>query len=145
VPGLTQSDFAVYDDDQAVQVTHFDAERVPVSLGIVLDTSGSTAGDKMKSARGAIERFLDQLANPDNEVFLYSFSSQPQLIQEWMTNRDAVSASLRRLRADGGTAVYDAVLEALPMAQPEEGDRGDIRRQRHEQPRRRRGCAESGA
>ena len=43
VPGLKQSDFLVYDDEQRVEVTHFSAERVPVSLGIVLDTSGSIA------------------------------------------------------------------------------------------------------
>lgn len=41
VAGLQQSDFVVYEDDQPVEITHFTAERVPVSLGIVLDTSGS--------------------------------------------------------------------------------------------------------
>ena len=61
VPGLLRSDFSVYDDDRQVDVTHFSAERVPVSLGIVLDTSGSMAGDKIANARAAIDRFLDRL------------------------------------------------------------------------------------
>ena len=47
VPGLNKDDFRVYDDEQLQTVTHFNAERVPVSLGIVLDTSGSMDGDKM--------------------------------------------------------------------------------------------------
>jgi hypothetical protein len=75
VPGLQQSDFVVYEDDRPVEVTHFSAERVPVSLGIVLDTSGSMAGDKLANALGAIERFLDRLLNPDDEIFVYGFST----------------------------------------------------------------------
>ena len=75
VTGLTPSDFAVYDNEQAVEITHFSADRVPVSVGIVLDTSGSMAGDKIERARASIERFLDQLDDPEDEVFLYGFAS----------------------------------------------------------------------
>ena len=117
VPGLRQSDFAVYEDDREVDVAYFTAERVPVSLGIVLDTSGSMAGEKITHARAAIERFVDQLLIPDDEVFLYGFSSDVERLQEWTANPDAVTAALRRVRAGGGTAMYDAVLEAIPVAQ----------------------------
>jgi Ca-activated chloride channel family protein len=117
VSGLGQADFVVYDDNRQVDVTHFSAERVPVSLGIVLDTSGSMAGDKILNARAAIERFLGQLLNPGDEVFLFGFSSDVELIQDWTANREAVSAALRRVRAAGGTAMYDAVVEAVPIAQ----------------------------
>ena len=116
VPGLGQSDFVVFEDDRPVDVTHFNAERVPVSLGIVLDTSGSMAGDKIRNARAAIERFLDRL-EPEDEVFLYGFANDVALLQDWTTNRSAVSTSLRRVRALGGTAMYDAVVDAVPMAQ----------------------------
>ena len=115
--GLTQADFTVYEDDRPVDVAHFSAERVPVSLGIVLDTSGSMAGDKIVNARAAIERFLDQLLNPDDEVFLYGFANDVQRVHDWTTNREALSASLRRVRAVGGTAMYDAVVETVPIAQ----------------------------
>ena len=117
VAGLTQADFTVYEDDRPVDVAHFSAERVPVSLGIVLDTSGSMAGDKIVNARAAIERFLDQLLNPDDEVFLYGFANDVQRVHDWTTNREALSASLRRVRAVGGTAMYDAVVETVPIAQ----------------------------
>jgi Ca-activated chloride channel homolog len=117
VPGLTKSDFVVHEDGRAVEVTHFSADRVPVSLGIVLDTSGSMEGEKIANARAAIERFLDQLVDAEDEVFLYGFSAHATLIQDWTTNRSAVSSSLRRVRAAGGTAMYDAMVEAVPMAQ----------------------------
>jgi Ca-activated chloride channel homolog len=115
VPQLKQSDFTVYDDNQPVDITHFSAERVPVSLGLVLDTSGSMAGEKLEHALAAVERFLDRLDSED-EVFVYGFSNETELIQDWTTNRGAVSASLRRVRASGGTAMYDAVIEAVPIA-----------------------------
>ena len=117
VPGLTKGDFVVHEDGRAVDVTHFSADRVPVSLGIVLDISGSMEGEKLANARAAIERFLDQLLDPEDEVFLYGFSAGVVLIQEWTTNRSAVSGSLRRIRAAGGTAMYNAMVEAVPMAQ----------------------------
>jgi Ca-activated chloride channel homolog len=117
VSGLRQSDFTVYEDDRLVDVAYFSAERVPVSLGIVLDTSASMAGDKIAHARGAIERFLDRLLNPEDEVFLSSFSNNVVLVQEWTTSRTAVSAALRRVQAVGGTAMYDAMLEALAIAE----------------------------
>jgi Ca-activated chloride channel family protein len=114
--GLQQSDFVVYEDNRPVEVTHFSAERVPVSLGIILDSSGSMAGEKLARARGAIDRFLKQL-NADDEVFLVAFAYDVSLVQEWTTNRDAVSTSLRRVRAVGGTAMYDAVIESVPIAE----------------------------
>ena len=88
-----------------------------MSLGIVLDTSGSMAGDKIVNARSAIERFLDQLLNPEDEVFLYGFANDVRRIQDWTTNREAVSTGLRGVRAVGGTAMCDAIVETVPIAQ----------------------------
>jgi VWFA-related protein len=115
--GLRQEDFVVYDDDQPVEVTHFTAERTPVSLGIVLDTSGSMAGEKIESARSAIYNFLQALPDPNDEFFMYRFSADPDLVHDWTDNREAIARLLRRLNPAGGTAMYDAVAEAVPMAQ----------------------------
>ena len=46
-------------DGKLQKISQFDSERVPVSLGIVLDTSGSMAGEKMSAAQDAVRRFLD--------------------------------------------------------------------------------------
>jgi Ca-activated chloride channel family protein len=115
--GLRQEDFLVYDDDKPVEITHFSAERTPVSLGIVLDTSGSMAGEKIESARSAIYNFLQALPDALDEFFMYRFSADPDLVHDWTDNRAAISSSLSRVRAAGGTAMYDAVAEAVPMAQ----------------------------
>jgi Ca-activated chloride channel homolog len=117
VAGLRESDFSVFDDGEAQEITHFSNERVPVSLGIVLDTSGSMAGERMAAARDALDRFLLDLLRPDDEVFLLRFSSQVQLVQDWTTDRQAVSRHIGRLSPVGGTALYDAVADAVPMAQ----------------------------
>jgi VWFA-related protein len=116
VSGLHQEDFLVYEDDQPQTVTHFSAERVPVSLGIVLDTSGSMAGEKIEAARSALDRFLYELLDGNDEIFLYRFSDTPQLIQGWTSDRRVLNRALERVWPSGGTAMYDAVAEALPLA-----------------------------
>ncbi|HMD33933.1 MAG TPA: VWA domain-containing protein, partial [Vicinamibacterales bacterium] len=115
VPGLRQEDFVVYEDDQPVQVTHFSAERVPVSLGIAVDTSGSMGGNKIQEAQAALDRFLYDLLDRQDEIFLYRFSNSPVLLQDWTTDRQPLSRALGRLYANGGTAMYDCVSEAIPM------------------------------
>jgi 3-oxoacid CoA-transferase subunit A len=55
VPELQQDDFLVYEDGRPPPITYFSAERVPVSLGLVLDTSGSMAGEKIDDAKSALE------------------------------------------------------------------------------------------
>lgn len=117
VSGLRQEDFYVYEDNKPIEVTHFSAERVPVSLGIVLDASGSMAGEKWDAALDAIDRFLTALPDPTDEFFMYRFSGDPDLVHEWTNDRNKISRSLGRVRPNGGTAMYDAVAEAVPMAQ----------------------------
>ena len=117
VPGLNKDDFRVYDDEQLQTVTHFNAERVPVSLGIVLDTSGSMDGDKMYAAKQALDRFLFQLIDPNDEVFLYRFDSSPELVEGWTRDKRRISESLNRIQPRGSTSLYDAVIDAIRLAQ----------------------------
>jgi VWFA-related protein len=116
VPGLRAEDFVVSENGAAQSISQFEAERVAVSLGIVLDTSGSMAGDKMAAAQAAVGRFVNDLLGPRDEMFLYRFDSAPRLVQGWTDDRRALVRQLAAVRADGGTAMYDAVAEAVPMA-----------------------------
>ena len=117
VPGLRQSDFIVYEENELQEVTHFSNERVPVSLGLVLDTSGSMVGEKLTNALMAVDRFLTQLLSPEDEIFLYKFNNFPELVQDWTTDRQRLSRAIRRINASGGTAMYDAIAESVPLAQ----------------------------
>ena len=117
VPGLRKEDFRLFEDEALQEITHFNSERVPVSLGIALDTSGSMDGEKMLAARDALERFLFDLLGPEDEVFLYRFDSTAELVQGWTRDRARLRAELGRLFPRGGTAMYDAVAEAIPLAQ----------------------------
>ena len=114
VDGLTKDDFRVYEDGEPVEITQFDDERVPVSLGIALDTSASMDDRKMEAARNALDRFLYDLLGPDDQIFLYRFSDRPVLLQDWTTSRDRLNRAIRNIRGQGGTALYDAVAESLP-------------------------------
>jgi Mg-chelatase subunit ChlD len=117
VPGLRQSDFIVYEENELQEITHFSNERVPVSLGLVLDTSGSMVGEKLTNALMAVDRFLTKLLSPEDEIFLYKFNNFPELVQDWTTDRQRLSRAIRRINANGGTAMYDAIAESVPLAQ----------------------------
>jgi VWFA-related protein len=117
VPNLTPDDFAVYEDERPQPISHFANERVPVSLGLAVDTSGSMAGEKIASAREALRRFLEDLLGPEDEVFVYRFSERPELVQDWTADRALLTRRLGSLRPKGGTALYDTVAEAVPLAQ----------------------------
>jgi Mg-chelatase subunit ChlD len=117
VTGLRKEDFILFEDEREQPITHFSDERVPVSLGIVLDTSGSMEGAKFRAAENAIDRFMRELLSPDDEVFLMAFSDQVELVSGWTTDRNRVMRGLRGVYPRGGTAMYDAVAEAIPLAQ----------------------------
>jgi VWFA-related protein len=114
---LRKEDFVVYEDNKLVEVSHFSAERTPVSLGIVVDTSGSMAGDKWSSAVNSIDRFFRLMNDELDEFFLYRFSASADLVADWTNDRDRLASSLNRIHPNGGTAMYDAAAEAVPMAQ----------------------------
>jgi Ca-activated chloride channel family protein len=116
VTGLTKDDFAILEDGQPQEIAQFSNERVPVSLGILLDTSGSMTPEKMSSARSAIDRFIYDLLGKDDELFFMQFASVPDLLQGWTFDRRAISRAVGQVSAAGGTAMYDAIAQALPIA-----------------------------
>jgi VWFA-related protein len=117
VSSLQKDDFTLYEDGRQQEITHFSSERVPVSLGILLDASGSMTPDKMAAARAAIDRFIFDLLGPEDELFFVEFANVPRLTQQWTTDRRSLSRAVARVNPAGGTAIYDAVAEALPFAE----------------------------
>jgi VWFA-related protein len=117
VPGLRREDFSVYEDGKLQDVSHFSNDRVPVSLGIVLDVSGSMTADKISAARSAIDRLIYELLDKEDELFLVTFATRASLVRDWTTDRQQISTAIREVNPTGGTAIYDAVSTAIPTAQ----------------------------
>src|SRR3984885_12962422 len=117
VPGLRAEDFAVYEDDEPQTVTQFSAGRVPVSLGMAVDTSASMVGEKIQLAKRALDSLLYDLFESEDEFFLDGFSDHPVLLQGWTGDRNTILRSLDRIVLGGRTALYDVVAEAIPRAQ----------------------------
>jgi Ca-activated chloride channel homolog len=117
VPGLRAEDFELFEDGRPQAISQFEAERVPVSLGIALDTSGSMLGEKIVAAQAALNRFLFDLLGSQDEVFLYRIEGRPDLVQGWTEDRKEISRELGSVKPSGGTALYDTVSEAIPLAQ----------------------------
>ncbi|HEY6547301.1 MAG TPA: VWA domain-containing protein, partial [Vicinamibacteria bacterium] len=116
VDELEQDDFVVFENGKRQEVSHFSAGKVPVSLGIVLDSSGSMTPEKMAAARAAINRLVFELLDAEDELFFMRFSSEPRLMQDWTSDRHAIARAVERVVPSGGTAIYDAIARALPLA-----------------------------
>jgi len=115
IPGLVQDDFTVLDDGQPQPILSFSAERVPVSLGIVLDTSLSM-DTKLATANAAVKRFTNDLLGSDDELFLAAFHQKTWLHQTWTTDRTLLNAALAKTSIGAGTSLYDAIQLTLPIA-----------------------------
>ena len=115
VRGLSRGDFHVFDDGVEQPISQFVNERVPVSLGILLDLSESMIGQRLDDARFALERFVSDLLSQEDEAFLMVFNHRPRLIATWTLSPKQLSGRLDGVSPTGGTAVYDALMEALPL------------------------------
>ncbi|MGH7925927.1 MAG: VWA domain-containing protein [Candidatus Binatus sp.] len=116
VTGLQKNDFKLYMDGQQRPIEFFRQDlNTPVSVGILVDTSGSMA-PKIPQARAAIAEFLRDL-NDKDDVFLFAFSSHPFLLQPFTMNHDLVMRRLALLHAYGQTALFDVIMQGLQMVQ----------------------------
>jgi hypothetical protein len=112
VSDLTQDDLIVYEDGQVQKIAHFSQSNdLPVSMGLLLDTSGSMER-KIGTATSAVERFIRSILK-DDDIFLMTFANRPELRQDFTDDRDRLARALRRVTVGGGTALYDALDEGL--------------------------------
>ena len=112
---LTREDFEVFEDGKLQSVTHFERGRVPVSLGILLDVSESMYGQRIDDATFALDHFLVDLLQPSDEVFLVVFNHDPTLENSWTVRPESLAGRLSTVRPYGATAIYDAMMTALPL------------------------------
>lgn len=108
VTNLDPANFAVYEDNQPQKITFFRREDIPVSIGIVVDNSGS-----MRTKRAAVTKAvlnLIQASNPQDEVFVVNFNDDSYLDQDFTNKVEVLREALDRVDSRGGTALYDAVI-----------------------------------
>jgi Ca-activated chloride channel homolog len=115
IADLPREKFEVFEDGVLQTVTQFTRERVPIGLGVLLDISDSMFGKRMDDARAAVDTFLFELLDPADEFFVMAFNHRPRALTGWTREQGDVRHALAGLRPSGGTAIYDAILDALPL------------------------------
>ena len=107
VTGLEKKNFSVYQDKQREQIRNLSSDDAPISVGIILDVSGSM-GDKIDRAREAVSQFLET-ANPQDEFFLITFSDGPHMVSSFTSHVADIEGRLPTVQAKGMTALLDAI------------------------------------
>lgn len=112
VTGLQPEDFLVYEEDLPQKITYFTTgQEEPVSLGFLIDTSGSML-NKIGRARHALRRFFHTI-RPRDEIFLEAFNQRPIMLQDFTDSHVLLEQGTTLLEPSGDTALYDSMLDGL--------------------------------
>lgn len=107
VPGLTQDDFSVFDNDQPQPLVFFESQIQPITVVVMLDTSGSMTAS-IPLLREAAEQFLIRLL-PDDRATVGAFNDKIEIAGDLTGDRDELVAALRDLDYGNGTRLWDGV------------------------------------
>ena len=111
VPGLTQEDFEVFDNEKPQPIVYFDNSVQPITVVVMLDTSGSMTLtiDLLKQAA---EQFLIRLL-PDDKAKVGAFNDKIQFSSRFTNNRDQLISDVKDLDYGNGTRLWDAIGASL--------------------------------
>jgi VWFA-related protein len=110
VSGLTAGDFVVLDGGQPRDITGFESERVPVSLAILFDISGSMdIGDRTTAARFAAHHVISWLEQGRDEAALFAFDSRLHEVAPFTVDTRALQGALGEVDPFGATSLHDAI------------------------------------
>jgi Ca-activated chloride channel homolog len=107
VLGMAKQDFRIFEGDSEQKVTQFSGEDAPLSVGLLVDTSGSM-GLKLDTSRAAVTELLKTL-NTEDEAFLMEFNDRAGMVQPLTSRIQEVQNKLDSLRPGGLTALLDAI------------------------------------
>src|SRR5436190_16902080 len=113
VRGLTKDDFLIYDEDVAQDVAVFSAEPAPISVGILIDTSGSMTGERMGAAIRAADA-LGRSLQPNDLWSISTFDSIRRTMIGWRPYNAAIANSLRAMPTSGSTELFKSVADMVP-------------------------------
>lgn len=114
VRNLNEKDFSILDDHKPVEaIVNFKRETdLPIELGLLMDVSGSVEG-RFAFEKEATTGFLQHIIRPGfDKAFVVGFNKESHLVQDFTDNVPALAAGVQRLKAGGGTALYDAIYKA---------------------------------
>src|SRR5882762_4449301 len=111
VTGLEPDNFRIFEDNIEQEVVNFSSEDVPISIGIILDLSGSMVNKLGKAKEAAFQFF--KTANPQDEFFLVGFNERAQLLSPFTNNVEDMQSRLLSAAAKGKTALLDAIYLGL--------------------------------
>ncbi len=114
VIGLEREHFRIFDDKIEQQIAYFANDKSPISVGFILDISGSM-GDNLISARNSIIRFLEQ-GDPEDEYFLVTFNERTAIVQDFTPRGENIQSEVAFTDAKGRTALFDAIYLGLEKA-----------------------------
>lgn len=121
VTGLPKESFAVLEDGEKQDLEGFEVvQNLPLSLGIGIDTSGSME-ESIIEAQKAATGFLRAVMTPRDRCFLVSFDNEPQLVSRFTTDKNRLAQALAGTRAQGSTALWDALVYGLYQYQGTKG------------------------
>lgn len=108
VQTLAKDDFKVYEDGVPQTIASFRHEDLPVSLGILIDSSGSMYDKRQAVDEASLD--LVRLSNPEDEAFLVDFSWEAFIDQDFTSDIHKLQEGLSYVKSSGGTAMYDALV-----------------------------------
>lgn len=108
VTNLNKNDFTVYEDGQPQTITRFTREDIPVSIGILIDNSGSMRDKRQAVNTAALD--LVKSSNREDEVFIVNFSDEAIIDTDLTSDVAKMQEGLQQIDSRGGTALYDAVV-----------------------------------
>jgi VWFA-related protein len=113
VPDLKQESFRVFEDNAEQKISLFKREDIPVTMGLVIDNSGSMR-EKRARVNAAALTFV-QTSNPQDEVFVVNFNDEYylDLDKDFTNDQKELKEALERIDSRGGTAFFDAVIGSL--------------------------------
>ncbi len=111
VTGPEPDNFRLFEDNIEQEVVNFSSEDVPISIGVILDLSGSMANKLGKAKQAAIQFF--KTANPQDEFFLVGFNERAELLSPFTGNVEDLQGHLLSASAKGRTALLDAIYLGL--------------------------------
>jgi len=110
---LKRGDFQIYEDGAQQQITYFAKDDTPVSIGFLLDSSGSMNNKKQKSSEAAAAFF--RTANSEDEFFLIEFDERPKLVVPFTADIDLLYNKISHMRPYGRTSLFDAIHMAVGL------------------------------